>query len=61
MKYRVYFINHDYYSQEEFDTCNGAIAYGIDKGFEFAVHYGSDVVASWGPIRGLWIQHPEVK
>ena len=51
--YRVYFTNHDYYSQEEFSSLDEAIEYGKSKGFDFTVHYGSHMLAGWSYIGGL--------
>lgn len=54
-KYRVYYVNHDYYAAEEFASMAGAIIYGKERGFEFVVMYGNRSVAAWGPISGLRI------
>jgi hypothetical protein len=57
-KFWVYFTNHGYYSEQKFERLSDAIAYGKGLHFEFAVHYRKpdgtfELVASWGPIRGL--------
>ena len=58
-KYRVFWTNHGYYSQEEFDTLADAIAYGKHQCFEFSVHQGDKMHVAWGPISGLRAYTPE--
>ena len=41
-----------YFSQEEFTTLADALAYGKSKCFEFTVHQGSDMLASWSVFGG---------
>jgi hypothetical protein len=61
VKFRVYYINFDYYSQEEFDTPIAAINYAKGKCFEFAVdRYEAENgkvttkrICSWSPLSGL--------
>jgi hypothetical protein len=53
MKYRIYWTNFGYYSQDEFTTLAEAIAYGKSKCFEFQISHDCNVVASWSPIGGL--------
>lgn len=58
MMFKVYFINHMYYSPKQFDTADEAIAYGKGKGFDFRVdfdggHGSVTPVASWSIISGL--------
>jgi hypothetical protein len=50
---RVHYTNFDYYAEPTFATLTDAIAYGISKGFEFAVLSGSMILATWSPIGGL--------
>jgi hypothetical protein len=53
-KFRVYYINFDYYSQEEFESIEDAVAYGKTKCFEFRVDDPSgNPVCAWSPIGGL--------
>jgi len=52
--YRVFFLNHGYYAQEQFATFTEALSYAKSKGFEASIHDGVDrMLAFWGPIGGL--------
>jgi hypothetical protein len=53
MKFRVFYVNLGWYALEDFATLDEAIAYGKSKGWEFAVHHGSNVVAGWDFFGGL--------
>jgi hypothetical protein len=61
VKYRVYYTNFDYYSQEEFTTPLAAINYGKSKCFDFCVDYHTAEngkvttkrICCWSPIGGL--------
>lgn len=52
-KYRVYYINHQYYSDYDFDFINRAIEYGKETGMEFRVELGSMICCAWDAITGL--------
>lgn len=52
-KYRVYYINHQYYSEVEFDYINRAIEYGKETGMEFRVELGEMICCAWDAITGL--------
>lgn len=52
-KYRVYYINHQYYSEVDFDFINRAIEAGKQAGFEFRVELGSMICCAWDAITGL--------
>jgi hypothetical protein len=53
--FRVYYINHGYYSAEEFTTIDAALAYGKSRGFEFTVSSNKDgPVAGWSVFGGTW-------
>ena len=58
----VYFTNHQYFSQETFNTFEDALTYVKGKCFEAAIcapyrkdqpHRGCEVLAFWSPIGGL--------
>lgn len=51
--FRVYFTNHGYFSQEQFETAEAAVEYGRRCGFEFSVWQGEARVASWTVFGGL--------
>lgn len=52
-KVRVFWTNHGYFSQEEFETVPEAYLYGVGKCFEFSLHCDGDILVAWGPISGL--------
>ena len=51
--FRVYWINHQYYSSESFASVDEALTYIKAKGFEGRVD-GADgrIIASWSVFRG---------
>jgi hypothetical protein len=51
--YRIYYINHNYYSPVDYETCNQAIRAGKEAGMEFRVELGDMVCCAWSPIGGL--------
>lgn len=51
MKYRIYLINHDYYSQDEFDSLDAAIQSARGKSFECVIYYNGKPVYAVGPFR----------
>lgn len=51
--FRVYYINHDYFAAQEFDTLTHAVAYGKSKCFDFSVYNGDTLVASWSVFGGV--------
>ena len=56
-KFRVRFVNFNYYAQDEFDTLEAAVAYANSKGFEVAVEKDGGIVASkttFGGWEGLY-------
>jgi len=57
VKFRIFFTNFDYYSQEEFSDSESALEYGKSKCFEFSVNefHGKEyirMISSWSPIGG---------
>ena len=51
---RVYLINFGYFLQPTFSSLEAALAYGKERGFEFAVYDAMEIcLASWSPIGGL--------
>lgn len=50
--YRVYFINHDYFMQQDFISLADALAAGKSKGFDFAVYHDGELLAAWSIIGG---------
>lgn len=52
-KYKVFYINHGYYSTWEHPTLDRAIAAGKHAGFEFRVELGEMVCAHWSVLSGL--------
>lgn len=50
---RVFWINHGYYSQEEFTKLEAAVEYAKSKCFEAAFHQGNRVLGAWSPIGGF--------
>lgn len=51
--YRIYFINFQYYCQDEFETIQDAKARVLKGGFEARIEDGSgNYVMSWSPIGG---------
>lgn len=53
-RYRVRWVNFAYYSQDEFDTIDAAVAYVNSKGFEAAVELDGKIVASKTTFGG-WV------
>lgn len=51
-RYRIFWTNMGYYSQEEFTSLADAIAYGKSKCFEFTVHHAGEILASWTVFGG---------
>lgn len=52
--YKIYYINFDYYSQEEFISFGAALAYGKSKSFEFRIDAKDGTpLASYSPIGGF--------
>jgi hypothetical protein len=56
-KFKIFFINFGYYSQEDFSDLESAISYGKSKGFEFSVwEFFNDATglmcASWSVFGG---------
>ena len=51
--YRVFYINHLYYSDTSYEFINQAIAAGKQAGFEFRVDLGDMACCAWDPITGL--------
>ena len=52
--YRIYYINFDYYSAEEFTSFGAALDYGKSKSFEFRIDAEDGTpLASWSPIGGF--------
>lgn len=52
-KFRIYFINFEYYSADEFDTLEAAKAHAKSKSFQSAIIQGDTMVATWCPISGF--------
>jgi hypothetical protein len=52
-RFRLYLINFFYFLEGEHDDFRSALARAISTGFEVAIYRGDQMVASWGPIRGL--------
>jgi hypothetical protein len=54
MKYRVFWINFGWFSQDQFNTFEEAVAYGKSKAMEFNVYDPlNSIVASWTTFGGL--------
>lgn len=53
--FKVYFTNHQYHSQEQFNTFKAAKEYGKSRGFNFRIEYRGAIVASWNIISGMKI------
>ncbi len=51
--YKVYWVNHNYYSQEEFNTLEEARKYADSKSFEYRIDLNGRPVASGGSLRGF--------
>lgn len=52
-KYKIYWINHNYYSQEEFNTLEEARKYADSKSFEYRIDLNGKPVVSGGTLRGF--------
>lgn len=50
--FRVFFSNHDYFSDRQFDTLDTALAYARSTCFQCQVYRNGDMVATWCPIGG---------
>jgi hypothetical protein len=53
---RVYFTNFEYYAEPTFERLTDAIAYGVERGFEFVVRTASVTLAYWSPLSGLHVE-----
>jgi len=52
-RFRVFFANHDYFSQEEFTSADKAIAYAKSKGFDATIYDpAGNPIAAWSIIGG---------
>jgi len=54
-KYKIYFVNHNYYSGEEFDDIEEARKYAKSKGFDYRIDLNGKPVESGGIISGTRI------
>ena len=59
-KYRVRFVNFNYYAQDEFDHLDEAVKYVNSKGFEAAVEKDGKIVASKTTFGGWSIRDREL-
>lgn len=50
--YRIYFINQFSFMGREFDSLESALKAGKETGFEFSVHIGDRIAASWSMFGG---------
>ena len=51
--FRVYFTNHGYWSDREFDSLSEARSYIVEEtGFEATVHVEDRIAAAWSQFRG---------
>lgn len=61
--FKVWYLNFQTFSLEEFDNVNDAIEYGKRKGFDFCIvdsANDNDWVYSWCPFRGgRWFTEQE--
>ena len=53
MKYRIYFVNFEYFSQREFDTLDEAIHFAKVSTFESTIWYNNQRVASFSMFGGV--------
>ncbi len=53
MKFRIYFINFNYYSSEEPETLEEAKQVAKRAGFQSRIEKGEKLVASFCPIGGF--------
>jgi hypothetical protein len=53
MKYRIYFTNFGYYSQDEFDSLELAQVYARSKSFQSQIVFDGVTVMTWCPISGF--------
>lgn len=60
-KYKIYWINHNYYSQEEFNTLEEARKYADSKSFEYRIDLNGKPVASGGALRGFRMMDKKTK
>ena len=59
-KYRVRFVNFNYYAQEEFNHLDAAVKYADSKGFEAAVEKDGEIVASKTTFSGWAMRDREL-
>ena len=59
-KYRVRWVNFNYYAEDEFDHLADAIAYVDSKSFEAAVELGGHIVASKTTFSGWAVRDREL-
>ena len=52
MKFRVYWSNFGYFSQEEFTSLDAARKYGVAKFFEHSIYEGDTPVGYWTTFGG---------
>ena len=53
--FKVYWVNHFYFADREFDTFTAAVTYGKSKCMDFSVVRNDQVVAGWSYFSGLTI------
>ena len=62
MALHVYYLNHEYFADAEFQDFDSAVSYAKSKGFEASIvqpytkgkpHKGCEVLGHWHPLNGL--------
>jgi hypothetical protein len=52
MKIKVFWVNHGWFSAEEFDTLAAALAYARSKGSTASFHQEGTVLGAWDILGG---------
>lgn len=53
LRYKIFYVNHLYHSDSEFEFINQAIQFGKETGMEFRVELGDMICCAWDAITGL--------
>jgi hypothetical protein len=56
-KFKVFFVNFDYFADQVFDTLDEAVEYAKSKCFEVTFYCNNTLRGSWSSIGGLKVEY----
>jgi len=53
VKYRIFYTNFGYWSQDEHTSLDAAKTAAVKAGFESTINLGDEIIFAWSPIGGF--------